>query len=97
MSVLMDVLKEEYDRSKRIVASIDKELSKLPAGYISKKRIGGNIYYYIQFKENGKLKSQYINKDDALKYNKKVLRRRELLKNKKELLMDQKKIERVLK
>lgn len=97
MSVLMDVLKEEYDRSKRIVASIDKELSKLPAGYISKKRIGGNIYYYIQFKEKGKLKSQYINKDDALKYNKKVLRRRELLKNKKELLMDQKKIERVLK
>ena len=93
----MDVLKEEYDRSKRIVASIDKELSKLPVGYISKKQIGGHIYYYIQFKENGKLKSQYVNKDDALKYNKKVLRRRELLKNKKELLIDQKKIERVLK
>lgn len=97
MSVLMDVLKEEYERSKRIVASVDKELSRLPVGYISKKRIGGHIYFYIQFKENGKIKSQYINKKDALEFNKKVLRRRELLKNRRELLMDQKKIERVLK
>ena len=97
MSVLMNVLKEEYKRSKRIVKSIDKELSKLPIGYISKKQIGGHIYYYIQFKENGKIKSQYINKKDAIEYNKKVLRRRELLKNRKELLMDQKRIERVLK
>lgn len=97
MSVLMDVLKEEYERSKRIVKSIDKELSRLPAGYVSKKRIGGHIYYYIQFKENGKIKSQYINKKDALEYDKKVLRRRELLKNKRELLIDQKRIKRVLK
>lgn len=97
MSVLMNILKEEYDRSKRIVKSIDKELLRLPIGYISKKRIGGHIYYYIQFKENGKIKSQYINKNDAIEYAKKVLRRRELLKNKKELLLDQKKIERVLK
>ena len=96
MSVLINVLKEEYERSKRIVKSIDKELSILPIGYISKKQIGGHIYYYIQFKENGKIKSKYINKKDALEYNKKVLRRRELLKNRKELLMDQKRIERVL-
>ena len=96
MSVLMNVLKEEHERSKRIVKSIDKELSKLPIGYISKKQISGHIYYYIQFKENGKIKSKYINKKDALEYNKKVLRRRELLKNRKELLMDQKRIERVL-
>ena len=37
------------------------------------------------------------NKNDALEYDKKVLRRRELLKNRKELLLDQKRIERVLK
>ena len=96
MSVLMNVLKEEYERSKRIVKSIDKELSILPIGYISKKQIDGHIYYYIQLRENEKIKSKYINKKDALEYNKKVLRRRELLKNRKELLMDQKRIERVL-
>ena len=51
----------------------------------------------MEFKENGKIKSQYIKKDEAIKYEKKVLRRRELLKNKKELLLDQKRIKRVLK
>lgn len=92
----MNVLREEYDRSKRIVKSIDKELSKLPLGYISKKRIGGHIYFYIQYKEKGKIVSKFVNKNDAIEYDKKVSHRRELLKNKKELLLDQKKIERVL-
>ena len=39
---------------------IEERLSTLPRGYISQKRIGGKTRYYLQWKENGKVKSQYI-------------------------------------
>ena len=43
---------------------IEKELETLPAGYISKKKIGGKERFYLQWTENGKLKSRYIKADE---------------------------------
>ena len=51
MSVLDDVLKEEYNRSKKIIKLIEDELNSLPKGYISKKKINGKVYYYLQKRE----------------------------------------------
>lgn len=39
---------------------IEERLSSLPRGYISQKRIGEKTRYYLQWKENGKVKSQHI-------------------------------------
>ncbi len=44
------------DRAKKII----EELSELPKGYISKKKIKGKTYFYLQYPENGKLHSKYI-------------------------------------
>lgn len=64
---------------------VQKEIAKLPAGYISKKYINGKTRYYLQWTEDGKKKSKYV--DDALvdDLRAKIERRRELQKREKEL------------
>lgn len=47
------------DISKQI-KQIEDELAGLPNGYISKKTINGKERFYLQWTENGKLKSRYI-------------------------------------
>lgn len=42
------------------IKEIEQELAGLPVGYISKKLINGKERYYLQWMENGKLKSKYI-------------------------------------
>ena len=37
---------------------LDDEIAALPAGYISRKNIRGKVQYYLQWKEDGKLKSK---------------------------------------
>ena len=44
---------------------IEARIAQLPAGYISKKVIRGKECYYRQWKENGKVKSEYTKKDDV--------------------------------
>ncbi len=64
---------------------VQKEITELPAGYISKKIINGKTRYYLQWTENGKKKSKYV--DDAIvdDLRAKIERRRELQKREKEL------------
>ena len=42
------------------MALIEKELSTCPNGYISRKMINGKERFYLQWTEDGKLKSKYI-------------------------------------
>ena len=64
---------------------VQKEIAELPAGYISRKNINGKTRYYLQWTEDGKKKSKYV--DDALvdDLRAKIERRRELQKREKEL------------
>ncbi len=59
---------DQYYRQKRIIEEYEAELESIPIGilkgYISTKRIYGREYHYLQWKENGKLKSQYLKKDE---------------------------------
>ena len=67
------------------ILQVKKEIAELPAGYISKKNINGKTRYYLQWTENGKKKSKYV--DDALvaDLRAKIERRKELQKKDKEL------------
>lgn len=60
-----------YERLKR-------ELDTLPLGYISKKTINGKVQHYLQWRENGKLKSKYIRKDELEIIEQQIARRKEL-------------------
>ncbi len=46
------------------IREIEAELSGLPTGYISKKCINGKDRFYLQWTENGKLKSRYIKESE---------------------------------
>ena len=47
MSALDDLFAEEYERLKRMQSAMERELDRLPKGYLSKKNICGKQYYYF--------------------------------------------------
>ena len=96
MSILDDVMLEEYNRINRIINKIDEELNELPKGYISKKKINEKIYYYLQYREANKIKSKYLKGDDVKIYINLIEHRNELLSKKKGLQVDKHKLEKVL-
>ena len=63
---------------KSIYIRLKKEYDELPQGYISKKTINGKIQYYLQWRENGKMKSKYIRSDALAETEQKIARRKEL-------------------
>ena len=56
------VLREELDNSLRMQKRYEQVLSKLPKGSLVKRRIKGRDYYYLVFRENGKVRSVYRGK-----------------------------------
>ena len=60
------------------IRKIEAELAGLPTGYISKKCIKGKDRFYLQWTENGKLKSRYIKADEYEAISAQVERRRHL-------------------
>ena len=64
---------------------VQKEIAELPAGYISKKNINGKTRYYLQWTEEGKKKSKYVDDAFVADLRAKIERRRELQKKEKEL------------
>lgn len=78
MSVLENVLEEEYGRSLRLSQAMENELSSLPKGSIRERKIGEREYYYLNYREGDKVKSDYIQADAVDELSKKIDRRREL-------------------
>lgn len=58
-------IEEEYERIKGRIKEIEERLKGLPAGHIEAKKIGNNVYYYLRYWEDGKLKSKYLGKDPS--------------------------------
>lgn len=63
------------DTAERI-KQIEEELAGLPTGYISKKMISGRERFYLQWMENGKLKSKYIKAAELAAVTRQVERRK---------------------
>ncbi len=97
MSVLDNALQEEYERSKKIKAAMERELEQLPIGYISQKNINNRKYCYLQKRQGIKIVGNYIPSEDLPKLKAQVERRMQLEKSIKELKKNMKKIERVIK
>ena len=55
--------KEYYSKEK---ARLKEEMSKLPKGSIQERVIKNNVYYYLQYRERGQIKQDYLgNKVDS--------------------------------
>lgn len=59
-------------------AELEEKIWDLPRGYISKKTINNNISYYLQWKENGKTKSKYIQKSQLENVKEGIEKRKQL-------------------
>ena len=97
MAVLDEVLIEEKDRLLRMQSRMQSEYNELPQGYLSKKMIHGSCCYYLQHREGDKVISKYVNAADVDDLSKKIDRRRSLKKSLREIDMQLKKIQKVVK
>lgn len=62
------------------VAKLSQRIAALPSGYISEKNIRGRKTYYYQYREDGRLKSKYINRCDLENLRERIAERRALQK-----------------
>jgi len=60
--VVIDVLKEELGNAKNFIELVNKKYGKLGGASLVKKKRYHQEYYYLQYKKNGKLKSEYLGK-----------------------------------
>lgn len=60
MSYLKSVLQEEYDRLRALAEKYNNEISLLPRGSISVKKRNQREYLYLAYRQEGKVKFQYI-------------------------------------
>ena len=96
MSVLDDVLEEEKDRLLRMKSAMEKELDALPKGYLSKKRISGKEYYYLQHREGGRMVGSFVPAAEVELLQAQVDRRRQLQASIRECRENLRKLERVI-
>lgn len=77
MSIVNDVLADEYDRSMRLSQALQKDINKLPNGSLQKKCISGKYYYYLQYRDGDKVKSDYVKQEHVDDLRKKLKQRKE--------------------
>lgn len=68
-----------------MVRRLEERVAQLPAGYISKKTIQGKERYYLQWREDGKLRSKYIRAEVLEEVRQQIEERKELQEKLKEL------------
>jgi hypothetical protein len=85
MSVLSEILKEEYERLLRTISSYEKMVAELPKGSLREKLINGRKYCYLQWREGGKVKSKYIRQSDIKSLSDQIDRRNQFQQEIKEL------------
>jgi hypothetical protein len=68
---IKSVLREELINSLRMQKRYKRELEKLPKGSLVKRNIKGHEYYYLVFREKGRVRSVYkgkVEKSEIQKY-----------------------------
>lgn len=60
MSLLTEAVAQEQQRIERMINQYEAELSHLPKGVLVAKSIKGNQYYYLQYRDDRRIVSEYI-------------------------------------
>jgi len=100
MKILNSVLNEELDRLNKLKKNYEKQIAKLPKGSLIRKNIKGNIYYYLNYRQEKKKIFKYIGKLARKKLENlldKIEERRKLKKLNKQAKKDIKKLEKMIK
>ena len=84
MSVLEDVLEEEYARSSRLLGLMEQEIGLLPKGSIRMRNIKGHEYCYLNYRVGDKVKSDYVPAAEVDELQAKIERRRAAIREQKQ-------------
>lgn len=68
-----------------LMEKIEHKIKEFPAGYLSKKTINGKTRYYLQWRENGKMKSKYVPDEQLAELEQQIDERKKLQKRLKEM------------
>ena len=96
MSVLDDVLLEEYERLNRFKQAYISKIEELPKGYMSHKKIGKKRYAYLQWREGSKVISQYISNNEISIFEQRIEERKKYQQRLQVVESDIKKIKKVV-
>jgi len=100
MKILNSVLNEELDRLNKLKRNYEKQIAKLPKGSLIRKNIKGNIYYYLNYRQEKKNIFRYIGKLSGKELENlldKIEERRKLEKLNKQVKKNIKKLEKMVK
>lgn len=100
MKILNGVLNEELDRLNKLKKNYEKQIAKLPKGSLIRKNVKGNIYYYLNYRQEKKKIFKYIGKLPRKELGNlldKIEERRKLEKLNKQVKKDIKKLEKMIK
>lgn len=97
MSVLSVLITKEETRNKNMIAEYTRELETLPKGSVKPKKVNGNIYYYLVFRNGNKIVSKYIGKDEEslAVIREQILRRKQVEEILKKLIEEKNQIEKL--
>jgi len=60
LSLIAETVLREKKRIEFMIDEYQQQLSELPRGTISATHAGNNTYYYLKYRENGKVVSRYL-------------------------------------
>ena len=63
MTLIKSFLRETSLYYQNLEKELLERISCLPRGTIKKRKINGRIYYYLQYRQNNKVKHKYLGKD----------------------------------
>jgi len=65
-TVVYGMLQEEKQRNLEMQEVYEKEIEALCKGSIMLKKVSGNDYYYLKYRQGNKVKNDYIGKDESV-------------------------------
>lgn len=98
--LIRSVFLDELERNNRLIARYEKELFELPKGSIFRRKIGNQIYVYLNYREGQKVISKFLGNAenfDTEELERKIARRKELAVLIKKLKKEKKELEGALK
>ena len=66
------------EKMQKEIEELERQITELPVGYISKKNIHGKDRFYHQWTEDGKVRSKYLREGEKEPLEKQILKRRKL-------------------
>lgn len=99
MSIISEVLREELERNIAMQKSYQDEILSLPRGTMILKKISNRDYYYLLYRDQGKVTTSYLGaakKVDVNAMQKQIARRRYFQDSLKKLKIEEKEIRKAI-